>query len=123
MTTLNYLLEEYTEELELIESEEMHDSDEDEVRERIAMIEFVLDFISKSGCVVSSIDHSAQSEAVYVDFHTPGGSFCKVRFATHFSNYDKDVDFTYDRFQGTYVHATDIAKFKAKCEEIDNDEF
>lgn len=120
ISNLTAFLNEYKVEIDEIESEENHTLDATEDQEAmVALIDFTLDFISKSGYEANEIDHSGASEAIYVTLDTPAGSL-KVRIATHNSNYDKDFEVVYSSFRNIYP-TTEISAFKALVQELMED--
>lgn len=103
-----HLISEYQDEMEAFEEMEENDEefcqdDREDAQERLAQLEFADSFgrfLAKEGIEMELEDLSSVSEAAY--FRANG---VKVRIATHYSNYDKDVEIVTDNFRyGQWAH-------------------
>lgn len=132
LSTFRHMLEDFQNDLNEIngrydEFSEDHpeyptQEEEEEIREPMALLSYALDYVEKVKAPVLDADYSSVSEAIYIEFGTSGGSRVKVRFATHSSNYDKDINIQFDSFLGKYVDDSDVKNFQEVCAEMDEEE-
>lgn len=123
---IKHMISEYEAEISRLE-EEQGDGDHycDEIEqeeEKKSLYDFALELaegLIKEGFEFKHADSSSASEAEYFDVYN-GEVFLKLRIATHYSNYNKDVNIVADsfrRYRDCDLQEA-IDKVKAKFEEI-----